>query len=155
VPTPTPTPIAVTAAHADTPAAAAGAGGAAPQTPVTADALIEALRKGNRTFFGTALARASFEVVGDRVLITLAGNFEQQRVEARRAWIEETAQQVFGRKLRVDTRVVVAASDVEGAAAQSAQQRLREQAMQSEAVQAMLDVFPAEIRDVEEIRDAE
>jgi DNA polymerase III subunit gamma/tau len=135
-PVPAPTPIAVAA-------------------PVTADGLIEALRKGNRTFFGTALARASFEVVGDRVLITLAGNFEQQRVEARRAWIEETAQQVFGRTLRLDTRVVVAASDVEGAAAQSAQQRLREQAMQSEAVQAMLDVFPAEIRDVEEIRDAE
>ncbi len=33
----------------------------------------------------------------------------------------------------------------------AAQKRLREQAMADTAVQAMLDVFPAEIREVEEI----
>jgi DNA polymerase III subunit gamma/tau len=135
--------------------AAATAGAAARvHLPPSAEVLVEALRKGNRTFFGTTLARAAFDVSDGRCLITLPGKFELQRLEARRAWVEETAEQLFGVRLRVDARVdatpAVAAAET---AAQGAQQRLRAQALESEAVQAMLDVFPAEISDVEEIAD--
>lgn len=118
--------------------------------PVVTEALVDALRKGNRTFFGTALSRATFETSNDCVVITLGGNFEQQRAEARRAWIEDVIAETCGRRLRVETRVVTAPA-AERADGPTDQAQLRQQAMQSEAVQAMLDVFPAEIRGVEEI----
>ncbi len=122
-----------------------------PPPAVSTDALVEALKKGNRTFFGTALARARFEANADRLVITLAGNFEQQRVETRRAWIEQIIADACGRRLRLDTRVVVPSAVGEATPGQPDQAQLREQAMQSEAVQAMLDVFPADIRDVEQL----
>lgn len=123
----------------------------APPAVITTDLLVEALRKGNRTFFGTALARAQFALDGDGVIITLGGNFEQQRVEARRAWIEQTIAETCGRRLRVGTKVAPAAAAPDRPAGQPDQAELRQQAMQSEAVQAMLDVFPADIRDVEQL----
>ncbi len=134
------------------PAAAAldAAPDAAPAGAIDVDALVDALRRNNRTFFGTALARAKFEAEGDRLVVTLGGNFEQQRVEARRAWIEDIVATTCGRRLRVDTRVAAAAPQPAAAERPGAEQ-LREQAMQSEAVQALLDVFPADIRDVEQL----
>ena len=122
----------------------------APPATITTDLLVDALRKGNRTFFGTALARAQFALDGDGVIITLGGNFEQQRVEARRGWIEQTIADTCGRRLRVATKVAPAAAP-EQPAGQPDPAQLRQQAMQSEAVQAMLDVFPADIRDVEQL----
>jgi hypothetical protein len=47
--------------------------------------------------------------------------------------------------------VVVAAAGAGATPGQPDQAQVREQAMQSEAVQAMLDVFPADIRDVEQL----
>lgn len=112
---------------------------------------MDALRKANRTFFGTALARAQFAADGDRVVVTLGGNFEQQRVEARRAWLEDIVEQVCGRRLRLETRVAASSAPAARAADEPDPDQLRQQAMQSEAVQAMLDVFPADIRDVEQL----
>ena len=117
----------------------------------TIDRLVDALRKSNRTFFGTALARATFVLEGGRLQLTVGGNFEQTRCEGRRSWIEETAQHVFGHKVPLDIRVVAQASAPPDPTLQD-KAKLKEQALQSEAVQAMLDVFPAEIRDVEEIQ---
>ena len=125
-------------------------GAGAPAPPVATELLVDALRKGNRTFFGTALARARFDATNDQLVITLAGNFEQQRVEARRSWIEQTVADACGRRLRIDTRVVAPTASVEQTA-RADQAQLRQQALQSEAVQAMLDVFPADIRDVEQL----
>ena len=118
----------------------------------TIEQLLESLRKSNRTFFGTALARATLVVDGSKLVLTVGGNFEQARCEGRRSWIEDTAQQVFGRKLPLEIRVVVQASDPAVAPVDVDKARLKEQAMKSEAVQAMLDVFAAEIRDAEEIQ---
>ena len=115
------------------------------------DRLVEALRKSNRTFFGTALARSTFLLDGHRLVLTVGGNFEQARCEGRRSWIEDTATQVFGRKLPLEIRVLVQATDVAADPVEVDKARLKEQAMKSEAVQAMLDVFAAEIRDAEEI----
>jgi DNA polymerase-3 subunit gamma/tau len=152
---PTPEPPAAAAPPpppAPAPAAAAAAS-AGPESagPVDVDAIVEALRKSNRIFFGTALARARFEADGNRLVISLGGNFEQQRVEARRAWIEDIVASTCGRRLRVDTRVVATAPAAAARAEQPGADQLRQQAMQSEAVQALLDVFPADIRDVEQL----
>lgn len=117
----------------------------------TVDAFIEALRKSNRTFFGTALSRATFVVEDAVLVVTVGGKFEQQRCEGRRSWIEETAQHVFGRALKMDVRVVASAAEAKVDPAEQDKARLKEQALKSEAVQAMLDVFSAEIRDAEEI----
>jgi hypothetical protein len=113
--------------------------------------LIEALRKSNRTFFGTALARATFALVGDRLVLTVGGNFEQARCEGRRSWIEDTALQVFGRKLPLEIRVVAQAPAAAADLVETDKARLKEQALKSEAVQAMLDVFAAKVTDAEEI----
>jgi hypothetical protein len=113
--------------------------------------LVEALRKSTRTFFGTALARATFVLEGSRLLLAVGGNFEQTRCEGRRSWIEDTAQQVFGRKVPLEIRVVIQAADAAVDPVESDKARLKEQALKSEAVQAMLDVFAADIRDAEEI----
>ncbi len=113
---------------------------------------MEALRKSNRTFFGTALARASFAIDAGKLVLTVGGNFEQARCEGRRSWIEDAAQQVLGRKLPLEIRVVVQASEAAADPVEQDKTRLKEQALKSEAVQAMLDVFAAEIRDAEEIQ---
>jgi DNA polymerase III subunit gamma/tau len=113
--------------------------------------LVEALRKSNRTFFGTALARASFALEGPRLVVTVGGNFEQARCEGRRSWLEETAQQVVGRKVSLEVRVVAQAAAVAPEQADTDKARLKEKALQSESVQAVLDVFAAEIKEAEEI----
>jgi DNA polymerase-3 subunit gamma/tau len=131
------------AAPATAPLAAPDAG--------TVDQLVEALRKSNRTFFGTALARASFAIDAGKLVLTVGGNFEQARCEGRRSWIEETAQHVLGRRLPLEIRVVVSVTEAAADPVEQDKARLKEQALKSEAVQAMLDVFAAEIRDAEEI----
>jgi DNA polymerase-3 subunit gamma/tau len=137
-------PVAPVMAPPDPDATTAAHGGSVEQ-------LVEALRKSNRTFFGTALARATFVVDGPKLVLTVGGNFEQARCEGRRSWIEDTAQQVFGRRLSLEVRVVLQAAEVTPDQAEVEKARLKEQALKSEAVQAMLDVFAADIRDAEEI----
>ena len=66
--------------------------------------------------------------------------------------IEDTALQVFGRKLPLDIRVVVQAAETPADPVETDKARLKEQALKSESVQAMLDVFAADIRDAEEIQ---
>ena len=134
------------------PAAPAVATAAVEPDGGTVQRLIESLRKSNRTFFGTALARATFVIDGSKLVLTVGGNFEQARCEGRRSWIEDTAQQVFGRKLPLEIRVVVQATESAADPVEVDKARLKEQALKSEAVQAMLDVFAAEIRDAEEIQ---
>ena len=81
--------------------------------------------------------------------------------EKDRAWLESIAQQVAGRRIAVsgvqfDGGAAAAEPAKNGgqAAASGADDKksaLREQAMADAGVQAMLEVFPAEIRDVEEM----
>lgn len=134
------------AAPAETPAAPTSA-----LDPAGIERLVETLRKSNRTFFGTALARATFTTDGATLTVTVGGNFEQQRCENRRSWIEETAQQVFGRRVPLVVRVEAQAAQAAAAPVDTDKERLKEQAALSDAVQAVLDVFPATITDVEEI----
>ena len=135
------------------------------------DALLAEIRKSKNVFYNTVIAQAQkIEVAGDRVTFTFSPNHRTLRdvFEQNRTWIESAAQQVSGRKIAVtsvqsDASASAAAAGSGGnQAIEDAQQAsdkksadkksaLREQAMADAGVQTMLDVFPAEIRDVEEM----
>jgi hypothetical protein len=104
------------------------------------------------------------EVVDDRMTFgfvmpgqrALKDQFEQQK-----AWLESIAQPIAGRRITMAVAQVEAgaAKAAEAAAAgaktadQSAEKKtaLRDKALADAGVQTMLEVFPAEIRDVEEM----
>jgi DNA polymerase-3 subunit gamma/tau len=120
------------------------------------DALLAEVRRTKEAFHGMVLAPAqNIEVTGDRVTVTFSAGQRTQRdqFEQNRAWLESIAQQVAGRRIAVAC-VLADAPAPPGDGAQKAADRkaaLREQALADAGVQAMLDVFPAEIRDVEEM----
>ena len=106
------------------------------------------------------------DVAGDRLTFTFSSSQRALRdqFEQQRSWLESNAQQVFGRPIAVTAALVEStAPPATGAGAQSGpaaapaqkpvdkKSALRQQALADAGVQAMLEVFPAEIRDVEEI----
>ena len=126
------------------------------------DALLAEIRAGKAFFYNTVVAQAQkIDVTPDRVTFSFLPTHRalREQFEQSRSWLEQTAERVAGRK------VSVVAIQTEGGAAtsatteppanaageQGAKRDLRAEAMSSSAVQAMLDVFPAEIRDVEEM----
>jgi hypothetical protein len=126
------------------------------------DALLTEIKRAKTVFYNTVVAQAQkIEVAGDRVTFTFSPNHRTLRdvFEQNRAWIESAAQQVSGRKIAVvsvQTDAAAAAKEpvtASGSEKQPADRKsaLREQAMADAGVQAMLEVFPAEIRDVEEM----
>jgi hypothetical protein len=127
------------------------------------DVLLAEIKRTKAVFYNMVVAQAQrIEVAGDRVTFSftpaqraLKDQFEQQK-----AWLESIAQPIAGRRMTM----AVAHADASGApppadngakapAQQSAEKKsaLREQALADAGVQTMLEVFPAEIRDVEEM----
>jgi DNA polymerase-3 subunit gamma/tau len=124
------------------------------------DALLAEIRKGKVVFYQTVVAQAQrIDISGDRVTFTFAPNQRALRemFEQHRSWLESLARQVSGRKIalaavQADLAAVVPAGEAAAAAAAADRKSaLREQALADAGVQAMLEVFPAEIRDVEEM----
>jgi DNA polymerase-3 subunit gamma/tau len=127
------------------------------------DAFLEEIRKVKKFFYGTVIAQAQrIHVEGDRVVITFAPQHRALRsqLEQTRPHLETIAGQLAGRKMSVvpaEGTVVAdptARADAAGPPAPVADGKkaaLREQAMADSGVQAMLDVFAAEIKDVEEM----
>ncbi len=131
------------------------------------DALLAEIRRGKQTLYELAVAQARRIDAGeDRITFTFPANqtVPRMQLEQNRPWIEEAAQRLAGRRIAI--AIVQAepsdAAPQEGSrAAQDApvatepaaapKRDLKAEAMSSSAVQAMLDVFPAEIRDVEEM----
>jgi len=127
------------------------------------DALLNEIRKTRMPFYGTVCAQAQkIEVTGDSVTFTFSPNQRTllKNLQDNRAWLESIAQQVAGRRIAVSG----VQADSVGPAAEPARNggetataepdkksALREQALADAGVQAMLEVFPAEIRDVEEM----
>jgi DNA polymerase-3 subunit gamma/tau len=149
---------------ASAPTSVAGLSGAALK-----DALLTEIRNGKKILYELSIATAQrIDVSDDAVTFTFGTNQNAARgnLEQSRTWIEAAAQRLAGRRLNV---VVVQsqtpAAPASGAASPSEPQSaaapatdkpkgsrdLKAEAMSSSAVQAMLDVFPAEIRDVEEM----
>jgi DNA polymerase III subunit gamma/tau len=144
------------------------------------DDFLAEIKKSKVVFYNMVVAQAQkIEVVDDRVSFTfspmqrtLSGTLEQHR-----AWLEGLAQQLAGRRMAivgVQGEAVAApsttpsgspaspglsGSEVPGRAAggtavsagDARKSTLREQALADAGVQALLEVFPAEIRDVEEM----
>jgi DNA polymerase-3 subunit gamma/tau len=122
------------------------------------DALLAEIRKTKAVFYNTVVAQAQkIEIGPDRVTFTFSSSQGALRgmLEQSRSWLEPLAQQVAGRKV-----VVTSANGGDhGAGPQPLPEpakadrktALREQALADAGVQALLEVFPAEIRDVEEM----
>jgi DNA polymerase-3 subunit gamma/tau len=135
-----------------------------PAAPSTAganfkDALLAEIRKSKTVFYNTVVAQAQrIDVAADRVTFTFSATQRTLKdvLEQNRGWLEAAAQQIAGRKVAV-TGVQADAPSTESAtagsngSAEDAKSALREQALADAGVQAMLEVFPAEIRDVEEM----
>ncbi len=121
------------------------------------DSLLAEIRKSKQVFYNMVVAQAQkIEVSGDRVTFTFAPNQRTLRdtFEQNRAWLESIGQQVAGRRL---VFAALTQNEASGPTAESAEKPpdkkavLREQALADASVQTMLEMFPAEIRDVEEM----
>ena len=127
------------------------------------DALLAEVRKAKAVFYNMVVAQAQkIEVAGDRMTFSftpaqraLKDQFEQQK-----PWLETIALDLAGRKITMASAQAVPsaapppdANAGKGTDKQSAEKKtaLREQALADAGVQTMLEVFPAEIRDVEEM----
>ena len=149
---PTSVPVAPTSSRtAPTPAAGASGSGA------LKDALLNEIRAAKNTLYSLAIAQAQrIDVTEERITFTFAPNqnVARMQLEQNREWLETVAHRLAGRRIPVtaaqsesDPAQPAAAGAAAGA---PAKRDLRAEALSSPGVQAMLDVFPAEIRDVEE-----
>jgi hypothetical protein len=145
-PKPVPPPASVPSSATRTDAAA----------PTFKDAFLAEIRKGKAVFYNTVVAQAQkIDVGADRVTFTFSANQRalKDMFDQNRAWLESIAQQASGRRIIVGAAQTDAppAPDAEATKAADKKSALREQALADAGVQAMLEVFPAEIRDVEEM----
>ena len=130
------------------------------------DALLAEIRKSKAVLYNMVIAQAlAIDVTGDRVTFTFSPTQSalREKFEQNRPALESIARRIAGRRIVVASgQATAAAAPPAGSAGDagrsSADTRtadkktaLREQAMADAGVQALLDVFPAEIRDVEEL----
>jgi DNA polymerase-3 subunit gamma/tau len=128
------------------------------------DALLAEIRRGKQLLYELAIAQARrIDVSDSEIVFTFAANQNVARgqLEQNRAWVEEATERLTGR--RIPVKVVADASAVATAPAaaparandaggkETVKRDLKAEVESSSAVQAMLEVFPAEIRDVEEM----
>ena len=146
-----------TAAPADEGATSPSSSGLAGQA--LRDAVLAEARKSNAILYNTVLVQAQrLEVLGNRLVLTFAASFKfGPAFEKYRATIEAIASKLAGRKITVEANGSGAepqsadAPQAKPAADSQRQAALKEQALADTGVQALLEVFPAEIRDVEEM----
>jgi len=122
------------------------------------ESFLNEVRKSKKYFYGTVVAQAQrIDVEGDRLVFTFTPQHRLLRgqLDQMRTWLDALVSQLAGRKMTV-TSVEGAAAPAKAAAsaaqpaATDRQSDLRQQALADSGVQAMLDVFAAEIKDVEE-----
>ena len=143
------------------------------------ETFLSEVRKAKKFFFGTVVAQAQkIDFEGDKVVFTFGPQHRALRaqLEQNRLWLESAASQLAGRRVGVVAAEGGAASGPPSLAAGSAaptaasfggtpsaagaaaigpdvdrKQDLKERALTDAGVQNMLDVFAAEIKDVEEM----
>jgi DNA polymerase III subunit gamma/tau len=134
---------------------------------VLKETFLSEIRKAKKFFYGTVVAQAQkIEFEGNKVIFTFGPQHRTLRVqlEQHRAWLEAAATQLAGRKITIGAAegaaapgapVSAPAGPVSDGSAQPAaadrQQALKERALSDTGVQTMLDVFAAEIKDIEEM----
>jgi hypothetical protein len=124
------------------------------------DAFLEEVRRQKKFFHGTVIAQAQrIDVEGDRINFVFAPQHRALRatLEQTRPLLETIAAQLAGRRMAVaalEGQAAAASKPAGDAAGQAAEPdrkaALHQQALKDSSVQAMLDVFGAEIKEVEE-----
>lgn len=137
---------------------------AAPPTTAPADLKTDLLAEIKRTravFHGTVIAQARAIAVHDsRLVFTFAkahGLLAEQVAQAK-TWLEPICEKLAGRRLAIVTELVEGGGD--GARTAPAahtrphapQRDLRAEALATPAVQALLEIFPSEVKDVTELK---
>ncbi len=165
-PAPRPAPIARSALPTQVaPSAPAAPSPPSPSPANFKDALVAEIRTSKEVLYNMVVAQAQgIEVGGDRVTFAFSSTQRTLRdtLEQHRAWLESIAQQIAGRRIAIAIVQADAASpatgegsapDMKASDKKSADRKsaLREQALADAGVQTMLEIFPAEIRDVEEM----
>jgi DNA polymerase-3 subunit gamma/tau len=130
------------------------------------DAFLAEIRKSKKFFYGTVVAQAHrIEVEPERIVFSFAPQQKALRVQLDQAplrtWLETAASQLAGRRMAVVSAEATAAAPPTGpggsgspappAGGNAREAELREQALKDAGVQAMLDVFAADIKKVEEM----
>jgi hypothetical protein len=128
------------------------------------NAFLEEVRKTKRFFYGTVVAQAQrIDVEADKVVFVFSPQHRalKSQLEQTKAWLESTASQLAGHRMSVVSAEGAAAAAAPsrdaapdspaGTQAPDRQQALKQQAMADTGVQALLDVFAAEIKDVEKM----
>ncbi len=127
------------------------------------DKLLSEIRSGKATFYNTVVAQAQrIDVNPDRIAFVFgpAQSTLRQWFDQQKTWLDAAAERVAGRKIAVTSEL--ASASLAGSSnpelripnpGESVEKKrdLKAEAMSSSTVQAMLDVFPADIRDVEEM----
>ena len=135
---------------------------AQPAPPGEADpkaAILAEIKRAKRFFHGTVVAQAQrIDLVDDRLVFkfTAGQRTLATQVTQGRGWLEDLASKVAGRKVTVaaeqgDAAPEPAAGRAPGPPPAESQHELKMAALDDEVVQALLEVFPAEIRDIEKI----
>ncbi len=125
------------------------------------DKFLAEIRSGKATLYNTVVAQAQrIDVTNDRITFVFGPAQSMMRgwLEQQKAWLDAAAERVAGRKVAVTSELATSPSPAKPeprtpTAAETSDKRrdLKAEAMSSSTVQAMLEVFPAEIRDVEEM----
>jgi hypothetical protein len=132
-----------------------------PAAPVSADqfvpAYLAALQADRPGTYGTIVAQGrGVELRGDKVVIKAAGAFVANQANSNKPWLESIAQKVAGRRLPVVVEIVDAGPSGGGAEPAAARgpgkDELMAAAKANPAVQTVLEIFPAEVKDVTELK---
>jgi DNA polymerase-3 subunit gamma/tau len=120
--------------------------------------ILDEIKRRKQFFYGTVVAQAQrIDFADDRLVFTftLAQRTLALQLTQGCDWLEAMASKTVGRKVTVSTQQVrieeEAVAESDQSALGNSQHELRDQAMDDSVVQAMLEVFPADIRDVEKI----
>jgi DNA polymerase-3 subunit gamma/tau len=143
------------------PSAAPAPGHPSDQAPGFKDRFLAEVRRARAVLYNAVIAQAhKIDVEGSEVTFTFLPNHRtlREKLDQNRPWLEQVATEVAGRKMVVaSVQRESTATDVGSAGTTTAAVEprnaadLKAEALADAAVQAMLDVFPADIRDVEEM----
>jgi DNA polymerase-3 subunit gamma/tau len=122
------------------------------------DKFLAEVRRARAVLYNTVIAQAQkIDVDTDRITFSFLPTHRtlREKLDQNRSWLEQAASEIAGRKMTiVSAQQDAAHPPPEPAASATGPPKLADlkaEAMADSAVQAMLDVFPAEIRDVEEM----
>jgi DNA polymerase III subunit gamma/tau len=121
------------------------------------DAFLSEVRKSNAVLYNTVVVQAQrIEVQADRIVLTYtAAQKIGPTFDKYRPVLEASATRLAGRKMTVVVETATAEAAAPGGETRPGEadrkSALKEEALADAGVQALLEVFPAEIRDVEEM----